>query len=201
MDTPLARVGLWPRISQDTPVVGFGNSYSELPHVSRLLRSRETLLVLAISSAWYLVGVWYLLVYLEWFDPDTLSRMANAFYVLYSREPHLAAIGFVWPPALGAAMMPLLLLYPLWPLVASHGLAAGVVSAVAGAMFAAVTFAIMRAAGLPRWGCWGFVGALWVNPMWWYSSTNGLSEMPFLLLLLLSIWLLWRWLNATERSY
>src|SRR5271156_3070936 len=30
------------------------------------------------------------------YPPDAVSRMANGFYVLYSRHPHLAAIGFVW---------------------------------------------------------------------------------------------------------
>ncbi len=29
---------------------------------------------------------------------DALSRVANAFYVLYSRDPHLGAIGFIWNP-------------------------------------------------------------------------------------------------------
>jgi hypothetical protein len=30
-------------------------------------------------------------------NSDALSRTANAYYVLYSRDPHLAAIGFIWP--------------------------------------------------------------------------------------------------------
>ena len=200
--TPLHRVGLWPRVAQERGLpFSLPTGGDALPHVTSLIRCPEVLLVLALSGIWYGVGVWYLLVHLEWFDPDTLSRMANAFYVLYSREPHLAAIGFVWPPALGAAMMPFLLLYPLWPTITSHGLAAGAVSAIAGTLFATVSFTVMRAGGLPRWVCWGFISALWIDPMWWYSSSNGLSEMPFLLMLLFSGWLLWRWISAPQRSY
>ena len=29
---------------------------------------------------------------------DAWSRITNAYYVLYSRDPHLAAIGFIWNP-------------------------------------------------------------------------------------------------------
>ena len=29
---------------------------------------------------------------------DALSRVANGYYTLFSRDPHLAAVGFVWNP-------------------------------------------------------------------------------------------------------
>ncbi|WP_415635168.1 hypothetical protein, partial [Propionibacterium acidifaciens] len=47
--------------------------------------------------------------------PDAMSRVANGYYVLFSRDPHLAAIGFVWNPLPSLAAIPLLLATPLWP--------------------------------------------------------------------------------------
>ena len=40
--------------------------------------------------------------------PDAMSRVANGYYVLFSRDPHLAAIGFVWNPLPSLAAIPLL---------------------------------------------------------------------------------------------
>src|ERR1041385_9278526 len=47
----------------------------------------------------------YLALVLHAYHGDAYSRVANAYYVLYSRDPHLAAIGFVWMPlpSLGGA--------------------------------------------------------------------------------------------------
>ena len=46
---------------------------------------------------------------------DAVSRMANGYYVLWSRDPHLAAVGFVWSPLQSFADIPLLLFKPLVP--------------------------------------------------------------------------------------
>src|ERR1700677_1314342 len=54
------------------------------------------------------------------FPEDAVSRMANGFYVLYSRDPHLAAIGFVWNPLQSVADDIVLIFNHLWPALASH---------------------------------------------------------------------------------
>ena len=46
------------------------------------------------------------------FTDDAVSHMANGFYILYSRDPHLAAVGFVWPPLQSMADMILLARQP-----------------------------------------------------------------------------------------
>ena len=61
---------------------------------------------------------------------DAVSRMANGFYVLYSRDPHLAAIGFVWNPGQSIADLVPLLFNHLWPALASHDMAGSIVSAL-----------------------------------------------------------------------
>jgi len=46
---------------------------------------------------------------------DTVARTANAFYVLFSRYPHLGAIGFVWTPLPSLLALPLVALKNVWP--------------------------------------------------------------------------------------
>ena len=75
------------------------------------------------------------------FDGDTISRMANGFYVIHSRDPHLGAIGFVWNPLSSLADLPLLSLNSLWPSLASHDVAGTTMSALA---MACATYQLAR---------------------------------------------------------
>src|SRR5688500_12454061 len=61
---------------------------------------------------------------------DAWSRVGNAFYVLFSRDPHLAAIGFVWNPLPSLLMLPMLPLKAIWPELVTHGFAANLLSAI-----------------------------------------------------------------------
>ena len=65
------------------------------------------------------------------FPPDAFSRMANGFYILYSRDPHLAAVGFVWEPLQSIADMVFLLGNHLWPALSHDDMAGSLVSALA----------------------------------------------------------------------
>jgi hypothetical protein len=40
---------------------------------------------------------------------DGISRVASAFYVLYIRPPHLAAIGTTWNPSISPQLMEIML--------------------------------------------------------------------------------------------
>ena len=64
------------------------------------------------------------------FFGDAVSRMANGFYVLYSRDPHLAAIGFVWNPLQSVADIVPLLFYHLWPALATRDMSGTIVSSL-----------------------------------------------------------------------
>ena len=61
------------------------------------------------------------------FDGDAFSRMANGFYILYSRDPHLAAVGFVWEPLQSIADMVFLLGNHLWPALSHNDMAGSLV--------------------------------------------------------------------------
>jgi putative flippase GtrA len=153
------------------------------PDLSRLLGSGRG--VFLVSLAAYLAIAVYLVsrgVVLG----DALSRVANGYYVLDSRDPHLGAIGFVWNPLPSVAAMPLLPLRAIWPQLLTQGLAAGVVSAL---FMAGAAYQLERALrelpvrALPRTVLTlGFA----LHPMILYYSGNGMSEAPFLFFLVMA---------------
>src|SRR4029077_5381603 len=67
---------------------------------------------------------------------DALSRVSAAQSVLFSRDPHLAAIGFIFTPLTAMVQIPFVALSPLWPPMASFAYSGTIMSA--GFMAAAV---------------------------------------------------------------
>ncbi|MBI3980281.1 MAG: hypothetical protein HY331_19065 [Chloroflexi bacterium] len=135
-------------------------------------------LLLNLGAALVLTYVWRV------GNVDALARTANATYVLFSRDPHLAAIGFVWPP------LPSLLQLPILPLLRAIGypeLAAAAVSALAGAGLLALLSALLGSLGLT-----GRTRLLWLalvqfHPQIWFLSASGLSEIPLMFFLALAL--------------
>ena len=85
---------------------------------------REGFVVGVLAAGVYLTAAILLdFVYLS-MPGDAVSRMANGFYALYSRDPHLAAIGFVWTPLTSMADLVVLLFKGVWPSLATHDVAA-----------------------------------------------------------------------------
>ena len=60
---------------------------------------------------------------------DALSRVANAYYVLYIEPPHLASIGFVWNPLPSFLELPFMFLYRFYKPIASSALAGVIITA------------------------------------------------------------------------
>jgi hypothetical protein len=124
---------------------------------------------------------------------DAWSRVANAYYVLYSRDPHLAAIGFVWNPLPSLAVIPLLPLKTVWPDMVATGFAGSIISALC--MAAAVweihgiaaDWHVRRSARLLVTLLFAF------NPMTLYYGANGMSEAMFIVTLVVVVRYLARW--------
>lgn len=81
------------------------------------------------SAATYLAVAVWMLVHGVIF-PDSVSRVANAYYVLFSRDPHLPAVGFVWNPLPSLLLLPVLPLKGLLPVLTRDGLAGPIESAL-----------------------------------------------------------------------
>jgi hypothetical protein len=168
--------------------------------VSRFTRLRHRLtseggIVFVLAAALYLVvGILLDFKYYS-FNGDAMARMANGFYVLYSRDPHLAAIGFVWNPLQSILDMVPLLLYHAWTPLATHEFAGTLVSVtcMAGAVYQ-IRCALFEW-GLGRSARLILTVLFALNPMILYYSGTGMSEALYLVTLVATTRYLARWLR------
>jgi hypothetical protein len=127
--------------------------------------------------------------------PDALSRVGNASYVLFSRDPKLAAIGFVWTPLPSLVMLPLLPLKFLWPSLLRLGFTANIESALCMALAATILHRSLEDWGVTRGKRIALVAVFALNPMILYYGANGMSEAMLVLFLVGSTRWLVRWMN------
>jgi hypothetical protein len=129
---------------------------------------------------------------------DAWSRVGNAYYVLYSRDPHLAAIGFVWNPLPSLLTMPLLPLKAIFPALVEMGFAACIVSCVSMAAAVGQIHGCLTDLRLGRRVRVALVVLFAVHPMTILYAANGMSEGLFLLFLLYAIRQLMRWVASPD---
>ncbi|MCP3745934.1 hypothetical protein [Paenibacillus sp. A3M_27_13] len=151
------------------------------------------------ASRWMAIGLFVFILALElsagiyfsyvlgYMHTDALSRVANAFYVLYSRDPHLGAIGFIWNPLPSLLEMVILLLYPIFPALATYGLAAVILSAT----FAALTAMLLYRAGV-RTGLSSGMNIMLallyaLNPFILLFGANGLSDSLYIYFIMMTV--------------
>lgn len=147
-----------------------------------------------LSLFYFGVGAVLVLRY-NMFDPDAPSRVANAGYALFSRQPHLSAIGFVWNPLPSLVQIPVLQFSGWWPELKTHGLAAVVQSALfmAGAAVMVRRIALDRGVGT-MWRRLA-VGVFALQPMIIVYGASGMSEAAQAFFLLWCVRHLLRWLH------
>ncbi|MET0704235.1 MAG: hypothetical protein ABWY93_31695 [Mycobacterium sp.] len=133
-----------------------------------------TLFVL-LSTAYFVAGSVLIMRY-NLYDGDGISRVANAGYTLFSRDPHLSAIGFVWNPLPSLVQVPLLPLSHWWPELRTYGLTGVLQSALfmAAAALMVRQIAIDRSTG-PVWR-WVAVTCFALNPLIVIYGGAGMSE-------------------------
>lgn len=74
------------------------------------------------------VGYW-LQVHHGFIMGDTLSRVAATQSVLFSRDPHLAALGFIFTPVAAMVQIPAIALSTLWSDIAARAFSGTIMSA------------------------------------------------------------------------
>jgi hypothetical protein len=131
-------------------------------------------------------------------DSDGPSRVANAGYVLFSLDPHLAAIGFVWNPLPSLSEIPILLFSNLWPPLLTRSQAGTFMAAafMAGAVWQVRGIALDR--GLPAFWRWIVIAAFAFNPMIIMVGGNGMSEAPYIFFTLWAVRRLLRWVRTDK---
>ena len=134
-----------------------------------------TALFIVLAISYFGVGCLLMMRY-NLFDPDATSRVANAGYVLMSRDPHLSAVGFVWNPLPSLVEVPVLEFARWWPELRTHGLAAVVQSAG----FMAAAALMVRRIALDRGVGSGWrrvaVACFALQPMIVVYGASGMSE-------------------------
>ena len=142
-------------------------------------RRLKTLIFFASAVAYLAVGYW-LQVRNGFILGDSLARVAASQSALFSREPHLAAIGFIFTPLTALVQLPMTAASPLWPALTERAYSASIMSAffMAGAVVQVLSMAIDR--GLPRWYGLSIAGLFAVHPMIMFYGSNGMSEAPFI---------------------
>jgi hypothetical protein len=160
------------------------------PHPGRL--------VFGFALAGYLAAATYLVFGVHVVIGDALSRVANAQYVLFSRDPHLAAIGFVWNPLPSLVELVMLPFRGLWPALTQDGFAANLMSALfmAGAVYQLLRLMEdIRVPVLPRAI---LLAGFALHPMIVFYGANGMSEAPLIFFLLMALRYLIRWLMTSD---
>lgn len=160
-------------------------------------RISDDWLVAILALVLYLgVGAW--LISQDIIFPDSMSRVANGYYVVFSRDPHLAAIGFVWNPLPSLAAIPLLLLSPLIPVLASKAFAGVIVSAICGALAMVSARRLLALFGVGRGAGMVLTGILAIQPLILLSASTGASESMLLAVALYTTLHLTRWLREDD---
>jgi hypothetical protein len=161
-------------------------------HRRRRLRVEGVFFFLVPLSAYFTLA--YLLAF-RWhsYHGDAEARLANAFYVLYSRDPHLAAVGFVWQPFTSFAEIPLLLLRDLWPPLVHNFFAGNIVSAFCMALAVHHARKTMLESGVPGPTRVALTAVFAFNPMILLYGANAMSEAGYLMWLIIGVRYLVRW--------
>ena len=129
---------------------------------------------------------------------DALSRVASARFALFSREPHLSAIGFVFTPLTTVLELPLVAIMNPWPTLLAHAVPAIIVSAffMSGAVLMIMRLCVDR--GMSRGWSYGLGAAFALHPFVIYYGGNGMSEAPFLFFMAVVVRCLQRWMVSDD---
>ncbi|MGV0642570.1 ABC transporter [Mycolicibacterium sp. XJ2546] len=142
-------------------------------------RRLRAIMFLMALTAYLAVGYW-LQVQNGFIMGDALARVSAAQAVLFSRDPHLAAIGFIFTPLTAVVQIPAIAASPVWPDMAERAFSGTIMSAVfmAGAVIQIMSMGTDR--GLPRTYVLAITALFALNPMIIFYGANGMSEAPFL---------------------
>jgi hypothetical protein len=129
---------------------------------------------------------------------DGVSRVATANRILFSRDPHLAAVGFVWSPLPNLVLLPLVPFKYLWPPLVQQAFAGNIISALfmGGAVWQLMAF--LREIGIKRALRLSLTACFALHPMTVLYAANSMSEAQFIFFLLLVVRYLMRWIRTNE---
>ena len=166
---------------------------------ARILRRPPAGVVLFVAFAALYAGVGaYLVIHAGSIVGDAESRVADGFYVFFSRDPHVAAVGFVWNPLPSVASMPFFALRGLIPAMTQRSYAGCLMSSLFMAGAVVQVRGAVKEAGASHAVTIILVAAFALNPMVVYYGANGMSEAPYLFFLAVMVRYLARWIRTAS---
>ncbi len=108
---------------------------------------------------------------------DSLARVANTYYVLFSRDPHIESIGFVWNPLPSILALPFVLLKGIWPVLVREAVAANLVSAIFGGIAVYYLLRILARLHVAPHLRWVIAALFALNPVVAFYAANGMSDL------------------------
>jgi len=151
-----------------------------------------------VALAVYVVGAAVMIFHFDVIMEDALSRVANAEYVLYSRQPKLSAVGFVWTPLPSFAYLPFLWIKAIWPAAIARGFLANVGSAIAMALAVRVLHATLLDLRVRRAPRLAIVIVFAVQPLIFFFAINGMTEAMLVAFILMATRRLIAWVDSRE---
>lgn len=157
-------------------------------------------LVFLTAFVLYLVAAWNLAIVHHAIWGDAVARVANAFYIYGSRDPHLGAVGFVWTPLPSFAALPFVWASALWAPLRTQAFAGNVVSAGFMAGACATVWLILRELGVNRIAAVTLTALFAAHPLVLMYGSNGESEAELLFFLAMTCFGILRWLDRRDLS-
>ncbi len=136
---------------------------------------------------------YYMAVVQNFMQMDAVSRVANAFYVLFSRDPHLGSIGFIWNPLPSFLEIGLLALYPIFPILASQALAGVILTSLFAGWTALILYAAFIRSGLSRRWAVLLIALYGLHPFIFLYGSNAMTECIYSFFLIWLVLHLMRW--------
>jgi hypothetical protein len=130
---------------------------------------------------------------------DVISRLSQTSAVLDSRQPGRAAIGLLWTPLSSLLLLPFLPLRVLWPDLVVRGYLANLESAVAMALTVRALLGVLTELRLTRRLRLAISVLFALQPMIFWSGSNGMREALLLLLAMAVTRRLLRWMSSGMR--
>ncbi|MBB2941361.1 hypothetical protein FB565_001065 [Actinoplanes lutulentus] len=157
------------------------------------VKTRKINVVVLVTGILYLgIAIWFWRYHLM--PGDSSSRLANAYYTIFSRDPHLAAIGFVWNPLPSLLLIPFLPLTLVFPALTQESLLAVLASAALMTATVGLFHSVIQKIVANRALQIALTAAFALHPMTLLYAGNGMSEACFLFTLMLAVRSLHLWL-------
>lgn len=184
---------VWTIAEQEQPLLRLQETRA--PLWQRLFMSEGASWFFPALALYLFVGA--LLVYRhDVIQGDSLSRLANGYYVITSRFPHAGAIGFVWNPLPSLVTLPFVPLRHLAPSLFTRGYLMNIESAVFMAGTVVLVARFLRQTGVST--VWRIVmtASFALTPMIVLYGANGMSEAMMLFFLLAACVSATRWVHT-----